>query len=525
MEAQNEIQKLLELAENREEIGDHEGAKKSYQAALKLARESQNEQLNLICGYNFGTALVNTGEPRKGVEILLKMLSLLPGGDEPKVINEQHLFYNLGIGMAYIGDWKSCFEVMQKIINPKLYAKAAITRGKAAERMREFDQALVELSIARKAAEASRDYATLAQAWFIEGKVNLATDEPKKAQHALQNASLMTDKIEDDQEKTEHKTQLAEAMIEAKLYEDAQITLKGAKNNPKGHYLAATNFASTGEFENAIDSYESASKGYLLDGNLEMAGLCYLGEGKCLKRMKKLDEALGAFNNALATFEDITISSHGKTNGLLGSNACIGETLVKLNSTFDALTPLKEAAAITNAEQQRLQRQQEKIQRLIRKANRSLGNSKNDESFSETASYASLPVVIPPSVTNTLQSAGGGVLLQRPFLQRPAKNGLSYKAQLLLSRPKMTQKFFIQEGIDAAISGRVSSKSAQNVLSASQPLNRGRRAHGSGREERPGTASRFALRTAADDDSSEDENNKSARMILNEYDEGLNAVD
>ena len=56
--------------------------------------------------------------------------SLLPGGDEPKVINEQHLFYNLGIGMAYIGDWKSCFEVMQKIINPKLYAKAAITRGK-----------------------------------------------------------------------------------------------------------------------------------------------------------------------------------------------------------------------------------------------------------------------------------------------------------------------------------------------------------------------------------------------------------
>ena len=75
MEAK-EIQKLLELAENREEIGDHEGAKKSYAAALELARSSQNEQLNLICGYNFGTALVNTGEPRKGVEILLKMLRL-----------------------------------------------------------------------------------------------------------------------------------------------------------------------------------------------------------------------------------------------------------------------------------------------------------------------------------------------------------------------------------------------------------------------------------------------------------------
>ena len=37
--------------------------------------------------------------------------------------------------------------------------------------MREFDKALEELSIARKAAEASRDYATLAQAWFIEEKL------------------------------------------------------------------------------------------------------------------------------------------------------------------------------------------------------------------------------------------------------------------------------------------------------------------------------------------------------------------
>ena len=46
----------------------------------------------------------------------------------------------------------------------------------------------------------------------------------------------------------------------------------------------------------------------------------------------------------------------------MGSNACIGETLVKLHSTDDALTPLKEAAAITHAEQQRLQRQQEKLQ-------------------------------------------------------------------------------------------------------------------------------------------------------------------
>ena len=43
----------------------------------------------------------------------------------------------------------------------------------AAERMREFDQALVELSIARKAAEASRDYATLAQAWFIEEQLTI----------------------------------------------------------------------------------------------------------------------------------------------------------------------------------------------------------------------------------------------------------------------------------------------------------------------------------------------------------------
>jgi len=48
------------------------------------------------------------------------------------------------------------------------------------------------------------------------------------------NIIFLNLRFQDDQEKTEHKTQLAEAMIEAKLYEDAQITLKGAKNNPKG---------------------------------------------------------------------------------------------------------------------------------------------------------------------------------------------------------------------------------------------------------------------------------------------------
>jgi tetratricopeptide (TPR) repeat protein len=127
----------------------------------ELSQKYRDEKYNLICGYNYGTCLVNNGEPRRGVEALLKVISLLPPDNgESGVINEQHLYYNLGIGLAYVGEWNSCFDTMKKIINPQLYAKAAMTRGKAAERMRLFDIALVELNNARLHAQKNQDWAT-----------------------------------------------------------------------------------------------------------------------------------------------------------------------------------------------------------------------------------------------------------------------------------------------------------------------------------------------------------------------------
>ena len=60
-----------------------------------------------------GTCLVNSGEPRAGVEQLLKILSLLPDNEEnADKVNTQTLYYNLGIGLAYVGEWSTCFSVL-----------------------------------------------------------------------------------------------------------------------------------------------------------------------------------------------------------------------------------------------------------------------------------------------------------------------------------------------------------------------------------------------------------------------------
>ena len=233
----------------------------SYQILFQeLAQKIENEELNLLrlvfikmrhfffkihyfctfenekSGFNLGTCLVNSGEPRAGVEQLLKILSLLPDNDEhADKVNTQTLYYNLGIGLAYVGEWSTCFSVLgtnfscydvitgkianddvstliihtrqitfsnssprfrvimfflsrkpsseniiskntshldhevlpkmrnsksENIVNPSLYAKAAMTRGKAAERMRMFDVALDELRKARETAERIGDWST-----------------------------------------------------------------------------------------------------------------------------------------------------------------------------------------------------------------------------------------------------------------------------------------------------------------------------------------------------------------------------
>ena len=56
---------------------------------------------------------MNSGEPRAGVEQLLKILSLLPDNEEnADKVNTQTLYYNLGIGLAYVGEWSTCFSVL-----------------------------------------------------------------------------------------------------------------------------------------------------------------------------------------------------------------------------------------------------------------------------------------------------------------------------------------------------------------------------------------------------------------------------
>lgn len=41
-----------------------------------------------------------------------KVLSLLPENTDDIGIDTQWLYYNLGIGLAYVGEWSTCFSVL-----------------------------------------------------------------------------------------------------------------------------------------------------------------------------------------------------------------------------------------------------------------------------------------------------------------------------------------------------------------------------------------------------------------------------
>ena len=61
--------------------------------------------------------MINNGEPRNGVEQLLKVLSLLPENSDDIGIDTQWLYYNLGIGLAYVGEWSTCFSILGNGVN------------------------------------------------------------------------------------------------------------------------------------------------------------------------------------------------------------------------------------------------------------------------------------------------------------------------------------------------------------------------------------------------------------------------
>ena len=121
----------------------------------------------------------------------------------------------------------------------------------------------------------------------------------------------MAEKIHNPTEKNEHMAMIGEALIEARLYEEAEKTLSTVKqsDSPKTFYLMGHNLFNLRKYEEAIAAFEKASKYFFMENNLEMAGLCYIEEGKCYIKLNKLKQSLEAFKTALTTFEDINITS------------------------------------------------------------------------------------------------------------------------------------------------------------------------------------------------------------------------
>ena len=144
--------------------------------------------------------------------------------------------------------------------------------------------------------------------------MNQNISEPLKAQKALRDAAVMTEKIDSPSEKKEHQAMIGEAFIEAELYEDALPTLLSAQNehNPKSRFLLANTYVKLKKWEAAIEQFERAGREFLMENNLDMAGLCYAGEGKCYLKCKRYDRALSAYKTALTTYEEITYTSYRK---------------------------------------------------------------------------------------------------------------------------------------------------------------------------------------------------------------------
>ena len=63
------------------------------------------------------------------------------------------------------------------------------------------------------------------------------------------------------------------------------------------------------QWKEAINAFQEAARGFMVENNLEMAGLCYAGEGKANLKVGNYSGAFAAYKSALTTYEEITISS------------------------------------------------------------------------------------------------------------------------------------------------------------------------------------------------------------------------
>lgn len=99
--------------------------------------------------------------------------------------------------------------------------------------------------------------------------------------------------------------------MKAQLYKEAQTLLSQAvgTHSPKTFYLLASNFMVLKQWKEAINAFQEAARGFMVENNLEMSGLCYAGEGKANLKVGNYSGALAAYKSALTTYEEITISS------------------------------------------------------------------------------------------------------------------------------------------------------------------------------------------------------------------------
>ena len=80
-------------------------------------------------------------------------------------------------------------------------------------------------------------------------------------------------------------------------------------HSPKTFYLLANNFMALRQWKDAINAFQEGARGFMVENNLEMSGLCYTGEGKANLKLANYSGALSAYKSALTSYEEITVSS------------------------------------------------------------------------------------------------------------------------------------------------------------------------------------------------------------------------
>merc|ERR1711935_55910 len=359
-----------------------------------------------------------------------------------------------------------------------------------------------ELKKAREEAEKAGDWGTASKVYFIESKVNQSVKDTKKARENLHQASEMARKIHNPIEKNDQMSVIGEAYIEARLYEDAQKVLTGVTvdENPKTCFLLGYNLINLRKHEEAIPYFQRAAKHFFMANNLELAGLCYIEEGKALLKLNKLAQALDAFKTALTTFEDINITSIRRAHGLWNSNGGIGEVLFKQQSK-DCIEPLAESILLLQQERKNIDAELQHRRKMLNRAKRQFKRADHSDDAEQTdeSTLTTVSRVSCPRIMNVLHGHEGK-MLNRPFLQKNKQSyreqllmngGLTYKQQTLAKKPTNELPSIMprQSGFISTVA--ISSTNQKPA----KPVRKGNRRENYGStDKRPESASNYGLR-------------------------------